>query len=309
MRKPMPTTPEPLIVTRHFRAPRELVFKAFSTAEHIKQWFSPAGLTTPEAEVDFRAGGVFAVCMRFPNGTDNWSRGTFTEVSPNDRIVFAGAVGEPDDVKFSTVTTITLADTEFGTRMNVHQSYEIYDEAFLAAVAGASEGWRTTLDKLERLTDRMTDLDACGAVHDSFTLERTLDASPARAFAAFTTPQGKQKWFHGPPGWVTTVEAFDVRPGGRERAVTRSTDGVAHTFEAVYFDVERDRRLVYAYEMHLDARRISVSLATVEFTPDGAGTHLKITEQGVFLNGYDDAGSRERGTRDLLDRIVASLES
>jgi uncharacterized protein YndB with AHSA1/START domain len=145
------------------------------------------------------------------------------------------------------------------------------------------------------------------AVHDSFTLERTLDAAPARVFAAFTTAEGKGKWFHGPPGWTTTVEAFDVRPGGRERAVTRSTDGLLHIFDAVYFDVTPDRRIVYAYEMHLDERRISVSLATVEFTPNGAGTHLKITEQGAFLNGYDDAGSREQGTRDLMDRIAASL--
>ncbi len=304
----MPTNPDPLIVTRHFRAPRELVFKAFSTADHMKQWFSPAGLTTPEAEIDFRPGGVFAVCMRFPDGTDNWSRGTFTEVSPCDRIVFAGGVGAPDDIKFSAVTTITLEDVEFGTRMTMHQAYEIHDQAFLAAVAGASEGWRTTLDKLERLTDRMAELSAGGVVHDSFTLERVLDAPPARVFAAFATQEGKRKWFHGPPGWTTTAETFDVRPGGRERAVTRSTDGVAHSFDAVYFDVTPDRRIVYAYEMHLDERRISVSLATVEITPNGSGTVLKITEQGAFLNGYDDAGARERGTRDLMDRVAESLQ-
>ena len=148
-----------------------------------------------------------------------------------------------------------------------------------------------------------------GAVHDSFTIERSVNVPPARVFAAFTTPEAKKKWFHGPPGWTTTVEAFDVRPGGRERAVTRSADGVEHVFDAVYFDVEPDRRLVYAYEMHLDKRRISVSLATVEFTPSGSGTHLKITEQGVFLNGYDDAGARERGTIDLIDRVAASLDA
>jgi len=78
--------------------------------------------------------------------------------------------------------------------------------------------------------------------------------------------------------------------------------------DAVYFDVVPDQRLVYAYEMHLDDRKISVSLATMELQPEGAGTRLVATEQGAFLDGYDDAGSRERGTGFLLDRLGASLQ-
>ena len=295
---------EPLIVTRRLKAPPAVVFAAFSTAEHIKQWFSPEGLTTPEATVDFRAGGAFEVCMKMPDGTEHWSRGTFTEVTPYERIRFEGQMGDADNPGFSAVTTLTFKAEGSGTLLTVRQEYDIHDEAFLAAVSGAPEGWRTTLNKLERLTEQM----AAPAVHDSLTVERTLDAAPARVFAAFTTQDGKSKWFSGPPGWTTTVEAFDVRPGGRERAVTLSTDGLAHVFDAAYFEVTPDRRIVYAYEMHLGERRISVSLATVELTPKGSGTHLKITEQGVFLNGYEDGGSRLQGTRQLVDQLAASLE-
>jgi uncharacterized protein YndB with AHSA1/START domain len=100
---------------------------------------------------------------------------------------------------------------------------------------------------------------------------------------------------------------MDVRPGGRERVVGRWTSGVVSAFDAVYFDVVADRRLVYAYEMHLDGQKISVSLATMELSPAGAGTWLVITEQGAFLGGYDDAGSREHGTGFLLDRLGAAL--
>jgi hypothetical protein len=53
--------------------------------------------------------------------------------------------------------------------------------------------------------------------------------------------------------------------------------------------------------------KISVSLATIEFEKTGAGTRLTVTEQGAFLDGYDDAGSRERGTAALLDRLEESL--
>jgi hypothetical protein len=55
--------------------------------------------------------------------------------------------------------------------------------------------------------------------------------------------------------------------------------------------------------MHIDEARISVSLSTVEFRPAPVGTRMIYTEQAVFLDGYDDAGSRERGTRALFDKL------
>ncbi|MGA7198156.1 hypothetical protein [Roseiarcus sp.] len=69
-----------------------------------------------------------------------------------------------------------------------------------------------------------------------------------------------------------------------------------------------NERIVYAYEMHLDGRKISVSLVTMQIKPAGPGrATLKVTEQGAFLDGYDDAGSRESGTGFLLEKLGASL--
>ena len=62
-----------VVISRSFAAPRELVFKAWSTAEHMKRWFSPEGCSVPEATVDFRPGGVCEICMRLPDGQDFWS--------------------------------------------------------------------------------------------------------------------------------------------------------------------------------------------------------------------------------------------
>jgi uncharacterized protein YndB with AHSA1/START domain len=67
-------------------------------------------------------------------------------------------------------------------------------------------------------------------------------------------------------------------------------------------------RLVYSYVMHLDDKKISVSLATMQLKDMGGRTTLKVTEQGAFLDGYDDAGSREHGTGYLLDALGASLK-
>jgi uncharacterized protein YndB with AHSA1/START domain len=100
---------------------------------------------------------------------------------------------------------------------------------------------------------------------------------------------------------------MDVRPGGREHLKGRWKSGMVSTFDAIYFDVVANARLVYCYEMRLDDRKISVSLATIELTQAGEGTRLVVTEQGVFLDGYDDAGGREHGAGLLLDRLGASL--
>jgi uncharacterized protein YndB with AHSA1/START domain len=98
---------------------------------------------------------------------------------------------------------------------------------------------------------------------------------------------------------------MDVRPGGREHLQGKWDNGMVSTFDAVYFDVIPNERLVYSYEMHMGARKISVSLATFEIKPAGQGTQLTLTEHGAFLDGYDDAGSREHGTGLLLDALGA----
>jgi uncharacterized protein YndB with AHSA1/START domain len=69
-----------------------------------------------------------------------------------------------------------------------------------------------------------------------------------------------------------------------------------------------DPRIVFAYDMHLDDTRISVSLATVEFMPVRAGTRLIFTEQAAFLDGYNDLAGREEGTRVGLNNLDAELK-
>ncbi|MBV9511600.1 MAG: SRPBCC family protein [Caulobacteraceae bacterium] len=146
--------------------------------------------------------------------------------------------------------------------------------------------------------------------HATFHLERTYDASTARVWTALTDPAAKALWFGPPSGEVEIIErALDVRPAGRERLKGRWGGGVVSTFDATYYDVIANERLVYAYEMHLDDRKISVSVATIQLQADGKRTRLLVTEQGAFLDGYDDAGSRERGTAELLDALGRSLEA
>ena len=147
--------------------------------------------------------------------------------------------------------------------------------------------------------------------HGVFTLERTYPAaSPKRVFAAFASAEGKRHWFTAPAErWSPLERSMDFRVGGLERLVGRWDTGLVTRFDATYFDIVPDARIVYAYEMHLDERKISVSLATFEFKPAGSGTRLVMTEQGAFLDGYDDNGSRERGSAELMDKLGAWLQA
>jgi uncharacterized protein YndB with AHSA1/START domain len=304
----------PLRLSRLLHARRETVFKAWSTAAHVKNWFSPETFTVPEAKVEFHVGGAFDVCMRAPNGMEHWTRGTFVEISPHTRLVIDMHVPNPSGSGhlFRAYTEVDFADALGGTRMDVVQTYTFFEPMMAAPmVAGAQEGWRTTLDKLEKEVVAMqggTESGTRSVVHAVFHLERTYDAPVARVWAALTDPVAKQKWFGGPPGkWVELERHMDVRVGGTERAKGRWEGGTVSCFDAIYHDVVPLERLVYSYVMHLDEKKISVSLATMQLVGEGGKTTLKVSEQGAFLDGYDDAGSREQGTGFLLDRLGASL--
>jgi uncharacterized protein YndB with AHSA1/START domain len=145
--------------------------------------------------------------------------------------------------------------------------------------------------------------------HATFVIERTFKAAPAKVFDAFANPQSKAKWFGGPDEWEKSNHKLDFRVGGKESVSGGPPGGPVHSYSAEYWEITQNERIVSSYEMHLGEQRISVSLATMEFKPNGAGTVFVLTEQGAFLDGYDDAGERERGTNELLGQLETYLNA
>jgi uncharacterized protein YndB with AHSA1/START domain len=143
-------------------------------------------------------------------------------------------------------------------------------------------------------------------VHATFAIERTYEATPARVFSAWAEPAAKASWF-GPSDLPHESREFDFQVGGRERFEVSGPDGATYTFDSRYADIVEDQRIVYAYDMYRGQTRISVSLATIEFKPDGAATKLTFTEQGAFLDGHDTPAEREHGTKVLLDNLGEAL--
>jgi len=142
--------------------------------------------------------------------------------------------------------------------------------------------------------------------HD-FTIERRFRQTPAQAFRAFADPELKQRWFGVPEGWTDANWELDFRVGGSEVSVGRDPRGTLHEFRSRYHDIVDGERIVFAYDLLLDGRLISVSLTTVEVRPDGDGTRLVFTEHGAFFDDLEDPAEREHGTGLLLDGLAAFL--
>ena len=149
-------------------------------------------------------------------------------------------------------------------------------------------------------------------IHDTFSVERTYPASPSRVFAAFASKEAKDAWGDDPgleaaDGSAASTE-FDFRPGGRERFGFKY-ESRTYSYDALYYDIVPDQRIVYSYEMYSGGDRASVSLVTVEIVPGQDGTRLTYTEQAAFLDGIDKPEGREEGTGWMLDNLGTYLAS
>jgi uncharacterized protein YndB with AHSA1/START domain len=147
-------------------------------------------------------------------------------------------------------------------------------------------------------------------LHSTFTLERTYDATPARVFGAWAAPTRKRRWFAEGEGWEIEEFTADFKVGGYERSRFRFKGSAPIRNDTTYHDIVANERIILAYTMTIGENRISASLATIEFKPEGGGgTKLVFTEQGAFLDGHDKPESREGGWRELLDALGRAVTS
>ena len=152
----------PVELDRVFRAPIELVWQAWTSAEMVKKWWGPQGYSAPETRMDFREGGTYNFAMKGPDGKVNWSGGEIEEIVPMKKLVYTDRftdesgkaidpkeIGMPGNWPESCYVTITfekLGDHE--TRMHLlHQGIpkSMHDDCV--------QGWDSSLDKMQKLVE------------------------------------------------------------------------------------------------------------------------------------------------------------
>ncbi|HEX3488072.1 MAG TPA: SRPBCC domain-containing protein [Streptosporangiaceae bacterium] len=152
------------------------------------------------------------------------------------------------------------------------------------------------------------------AIHDTFTIERTYPSAASRVFAAFASEEAKAIWGDTGdlgPGEAGAPAELDFRVGGRER-FGFGYQGHTYRYDALFYDIVPEQRIIYSYEMYADGARISVSVATIQFAKTSDGTALTWTEQGTYLDGFDGAEAsdlRRGGVEEMLDGLTKYLES
>ena len=153
----------------------------------------------------------------------------------------------------------------------------------------------------------MTETVQRSQTHATFVVERTYDAAVTRVWAALSENDARDQWFTGGPEFTASEKSHDFRVGGHGTEVGRWHGGPASRFVSTYTDIVEHQRIVFTYDMWLDDRHISTSLTTIALEPDGDGTRVTYTEQGVHLDGLDSAEGREEGTKGILDQLGAYL--
>lgn len=138
-----------LEVERHYDAPRERVFAAWTEPDRMKQWWGPAGWTIPFSEADLRAGGRFRYAMRSPEGEEHIVEGTIGEIDPPSRYVTISELGgDGAHPPVRVVTTVTFDERDGGTLVRMVTVATAAADIIDAATDGMDQHTAEHLDRL-----------------------------------------------------------------------------------------------------------------------------------------------------------------
>jgi len=138
--------------------------------------------------------------------------------------------------------------------------------------------------------------------HSTFTLERRYPVPVQRVFEAWATPEARRRWMA-----QGAEHSQDFVVGGLETVKGVDGEGRALTYEARYADIATNERILTTSTLRTGDQLSTVSVTSVEFRADGAGTRVVVTEHGMYLPGQEQPEWREQGTAQQLDTLAAEF--
>lgn len=148
------TTERELIFTRQFDAPREQVFRAYSSCEHLKNWWGTRTWPMVECEIDFRPGGVWHYCLRGPNtGDESWGRADYEQIVEPERLVYVDSFSDAEGTIHQEMPRARVrcdfVAIDGQTELTCRTQYESPAELKNVIEMGVIDGITETLDRLE----------------------------------------------------------------------------------------------------------------------------------------------------------------
>jgi uncharacterized protein YndB with AHSA1/START domain len=143
-------TDEQILITREFDAPRDLVYKAYTTPELVRRWWHAKRGEVTVADIDLRVGGSWRYVMVTPDGFEVAFHGEFREIVPNERIVSTEVYeGMPGAEALDTVT-FTEVDGRTTLTILVQHAKKEHRDAHIES--GMEDGLQDALDLLEEVS-------------------------------------------------------------------------------------------------------------------------------------------------------------
>jgi uncharacterized protein YndB with AHSA1/START domain len=141
------TTPSDteVVITRTITGPRRLVFEAWTSCEHLPRWMGAEGFPMTECDIDLRVGGAYRYVSAGPDGYVLVLTGTFTEITPPERLVSTGSWGDPWP---ETLDTLELSEADGRTTIRMTVRYPSKDARDAALATGMTEGMGAGYDRL-----------------------------------------------------------------------------------------------------------------------------------------------------------------
>jgi uncharacterized protein YndB with AHSA1/START domain len=142
-------TDEQILITREFDAPRHLVYKAWTTPELVKRWWSGERGEVTSAEIDLRVGGMWRYVMVAQRGFEVAFHGEYREIVPDELIVCTEVFeGMPDG---EALTTTTFAEADGRTTLTMLVEHTSKDDRDAHINSGMEGGMQEAMDRLERV--------------------------------------------------------------------------------------------------------------------------------------------------------------
>lgn len=138
-----------ILITRSFAAPRHLVYKAWTTPELIKRWWSANRGEVTKADVDLRVGGKWRWVLMTDRGFEVAFHGEYREIVPNERLLFTEVFeGAPDA---GALTTLTLAEKDGRTTQTLLVQHKTKADRDAHINSGMEAGMQVAMDQLEQV--------------------------------------------------------------------------------------------------------------------------------------------------------------